>query len=111
MAAQKCATTAASRTMRMIVRVVCAGTAGSPMVRIHSEYALKDSRPAKTFRFPIMCAIRYSTMMMPLTAITTFLKTELVFAALGALRRPDCVTVTTEPKVGLSAVCDQVNTG
>ena len=33
-----------------------------------------------------MCAIRNSSMMMPLTAITTFLKTELVFAAFGVLR-------------------------
>ena len=34
-------------------------------------------------------------MMMPLTAITTFLKTELVFAAFGVLRWPESVTVTT----------------
>jgi hypothetical protein len=33
-----------------------------------------------------MCAIRNSSMMMPLTAITTFLKTELVFATRGVLR-------------------------
>ena len=31
------ATTATSRTMRMIHSVVCSGTAGVPMVRIHSE--------------------------------------------------------------------------
>jgi hypothetical protein len=58
-----------------------------------------------------MCAIRYSTKMMPLTAMTTFLKTELVFAALGALRWPDCVvTVTTSTKVGPWPLCGQVNT-
>ena len=34
-------------------------------------------------------------MMMPLTAMTTFLKTELVFAAFGVLRWPESVTVTT----------------
>jgi hypothetical protein len=34
-------------------------------------------------------------MMIPLTAITTFLKTELVFAAFGVRRWPACVTVTT----------------
>ena len=34
-------------------------------------------------------------MMMPLTAITIFLKTELVFAAFGDLRRSESVTVTT----------------
>ena len=33
--------------------------------------------------------------MIPLTAITTFLKTELVFAALGVRRWPEEVTVTT----------------
>ena len=50
-------------------------------------------------------------MMIPVTAITTFLKTELVFAALGALRWPDCVvTVTTGTKVGPWPGCGQVNT-
>jgi len=47
---------------------------------------------------------------MPLTAMIAFLKTEFVFAALGALRWPGCVTVTTAPKVGLYQVCDQTNT-
>jgi hypothetical protein len=36
-------------------------------------------------------------MMMPLTAITIFLKTELVFATLGVLRCAESVTVTTAP--------------
>ena len=78
--------TTVSRTMRMMVSVVCAGTAGSPIVRIHSEYPLKDSRPAKTLRLPIMCAIKYRIMMMPVTATTAFLATELVLATLGVLR-------------------------
>ena len=33
-----------------------------------------------------MCAMRNSSMMMPLTAITIFLKTEFVFATFGVLR-------------------------
>jgi hypothetical protein len=47
--------------------------------------------------------------MMPLTAITAFLKTELVFAALGVLRWPDCVTVTTGPTLGRCRRDGQVN--
>jgi len=46
---------------------------------------------------------------MPLTAMITFLATELVLAALGVLRCPGCVTVTTRAKVGLSFAGDQVN--
>jgi hypothetical protein len=49
-------------------------------------------------------------MMMPLTAITTFLKTELVFATFG-VRRPACVTVTTGNTLGPGCVCGQVSTG
>jgi hypothetical protein len=56
---------------------------------------LKDSAPAKAFKFPIMCAIRYSTRTMPLTAITAFLKTdELARPVFGALRWAG-VTVAT----------------
>jgi hypothetical protein len=55
-----------------------------------------------------MWAIRYSTRMMPLTAITTFLKTELVFAAFCDLR-PACVTVTTSTKLGPNRVLGHVN--
>ena len=33
-----------------------------------------------------MCAIRNSSMTMPLAAMTAFLKTEFVFAAFGVLR-------------------------
>ena len=50
-------------------------------------------------------------MMMPLTAMTTFLKTELVFAAFGVLRWAESVTVTTRSKLGPPACCGQVNTG
>ncbi len=38
-------------------------------------------------------------MRMPLTAITIFLKTELVFGTFGVLRWPECVTVTTGTKL------------
>jgi hypothetical protein len=48
-------------------------------------------------------------MRMPLTAITIFLKTELVFATFGVLRS-ECVTVTTRNKLGASHVYGQVNT-
>jgi len=42
--------------------------------------------------------------MIPVVAITTFLKTELVFAARGVRRRPGRVTVvTTVTKLGLRA--------
>ena len=50
-------------------------------------------------------------MMMPLTAMTTFLKTEFVFATFGVLRWPESVTVTTRTKLGPGGVCGQVNTG
>ena len=49
-------------------------------------------------------------MMMPLTAMTTFLKTELVFAAFGVLRWPESVTVTTPSKLGPLPGCGQINT-
>ena len=58
-----------------------------------------------------MCAIRNSSITMPLTAITTFLKTEFVFAAFGVLRWPESVTVTTGIKLGPCRLCGQVNTG
>jgi hypothetical protein len=48
---------------------------------------------------------------MPLTAITTFLKTEFVFAAFGVLRWPECVTVTTRVKLDLQGGCGHVNAG
>ena len=49
--------------------------------------------------------------MIPLTAITTFLKTELVFAALGVRRWPGRVTVvTTASKLGLGSLDSHVNT-
>ena len=48
---------------------------------------------------------------MPLTAITIFLKTELVFATFGVLRWPEVVTVTTGNTLGPACVCGQVNTG
>jgi hypothetical protein len=48
--------------------------------------------------------------MMPLTAMTAFFATEVVLAALGVLRCPGCVTVTTRAKVGLSLAGDHVNT-
>ena len=76
------------------------GNAGSPTVRSHSEYSLNDGAPWKTCRLPTMCAIRNSTMMMPLTAMTTFLKTELVFATFGVLRWTESVTVTTRATLG-----------
>jgi hypothetical protein len=47
--------------------------------------------------------------MMPLIAMTAFLKTELVFAALGVLRRVESVTVTTAPNVGRSRAGHHVN--
>jgi len=50
-------------------------------------------------------------MMMPLTAMTTFLKTELVFATFGVLRRVESVTVTTGSKLDPRALCGEVNTG
>ena len=50
-------------------------------------------------------------MTMPLTAITTFLKTELVFAAFGVLRWPESVTVTTGAKARSCGGCGHVNTG
>ena len=56
-----------------------------------------------------MWAIRYSTRMMPLIAMTAFLKTEVVFAALGALRCVESVTVTTAPKLGRSRAAHHVN--
>jgi hypothetical protein len=57
---------------------------------------LKDSAPAKAFKFPIMWTIRYSTRTMPLTAITAFLKTdELARPVFGALRWAGRVTVAT----------------
>ena len=58
-----------------------------------------------------MCAIRYSSITMPLTAITTFLKTEFVFAAFGVLRWPESVTVTTGLKLDRQGGCGHVNTG
>jgi hypothetical protein len=56
-----------------------------------------------------MWAIRYSSMVMPLSAITIFLTTELVFATFG-VRRPACVTVTTGNTLGPGTGCGQVNT-
>ena len=50
-------------------------------------------------------------MMMPLIAMTAFLKTDVVFAALGVLRWLASVTVTTGSKLGAPGVCGQVNTG
>ena len=38
--------------------------------------------------------------MIPLTAITAFFATELVFATFGVLRWPEFVTVTTASKLG-----------
>jgi hypothetical protein len=46
-----------------------------------------------------MWAIRYSSIKMPLIAITNFLKTEFVFATFGVLRWSECVTVTTGLKL------------
>jgi hypothetical protein len=47
---------------------------------------------------------------MPLTAITNFLKTELVFATFGVLRWPDSVTVTTGSKLDRAGRGGHVNT-
>ena len=39
----------------------------------NAEYALSRSEPAKTSRLPATCPMRKPIMMMPVTAITTFL--------------------------------------
>jgi hypothetical protein len=46
---------------------------------------------------------------MPLTAITIFLKTELVFAALGVRREAESVTVTTVLTLDLAGGCGHVD--
>jgi hypothetical protein len=67
-------------------------------------------RTLEYVQVPIMCAIRNSSMRMPLTAITNFLKTELVFATFGVLRWPDSVTVTTGSKLDRAGRGGHVNT-
>ena len=58
-----------------------------------------------------MCAIRNSSSRMPLTAMTTFLKTQLVFTTSGFPAAPESVTVATRSTLGPGEVCGQVNTG
>jgi hypothetical protein len=48
--------------------------------------------------------------MMPLTAITIFFATELVFAAFGVRRWPEEVTVTTDATLDPPGVCGHVTT-